>query len=315
MITGRVTYGNSIGAPTPRFVSNVTINGAGPLPVSALTSFPDGTYSLSGFGAGSYTITPSKTGGVNSSISSFDAALVAQYAASVITLSTAQRAAADVSGDGGISSFDAALVARYAVAAPGPVGLSGTWKFGPTSMKYASVDADVTGANFEALLMGEVSGNWTNTGARTAGSFGSKRLEVGNGPERGIAVEMPYVSVGMRKEIAVPVNVRGIANKEVISYEFNLRYDPLVIQPIGDGVDVKATASRGLSVVTNANEPGLLRVVVYGAFPIDEDGVLLNLRFTAVGVAGSVSPISFERLMFNEGEPRVSVVDGKVELF
>jgi hypothetical protein len=88
-----------------------------------------------------------------------------------------------------------------------------------------------------------------------------------------------------------------------------------VIQPADNGVDVKGTASRGLSVVTNANEPGLLRVVVYGAFPIDEDGVLLNLRFTAVGVAGSVSPISFERLMFNEGEPRVSVVDGKVELF
>ena len=58
-----------------------------------------------------------------------------------------------------------------------------------------------------------------------------------------------------------------------------------------------------------------LRVVVYGAFPIDDDGVLLNLRFTAVGKAGSVSPLMFERIMFNEGEPPVTASDGRIELF
>ena len=55
------------------------------------------------------------------------------------------------------------------------------------------------------------------------------------------------------------------------------------------------TISRGLSVVTNSSEPGLLRVAVYGPMPIDGNGVLLNLRFTAVGKAGSVSPLLFER--------------------
>lgn len=59
----------------------------------------------------------------------------------------------------------------------------------------------------------------------------------------------------------------------------------------------------------------LLRVVAYGALPIDEDGVLLNLRFTAVGAAGSVSPLMFERMMFNEGEVRLNVSDGQVRLF
>jgi hypothetical protein len=66
--------------------------------------------------------------------------------------------------------------------------------------------------------------------------------------------------------------------------------------------------------VTNAKEPGLLRVVVYGAMPIDDNGVLLNLRFSAVGAVGSISPLTFERIMFNEGEPRVSVADGEVAL-
>ena len=81
-----------------------------------------------------------------------------------------------------------------------------------------------------------------------------------------------------------------------------------------DPVDVAGTVSRGLFVVTNATEPGLLRVVIYGAMPIDEDGVLLNLRFTAVGKSGSVSHLTFERIMFNEGEPRVMVSEGRVEI-
>jgi hypothetical protein len=118
----------------------------------------------------------------------------------------------------------------------------------------------------------------------------------------------------MGKEIVVPVQVRGVADKGVISYEFDLRYDPAVIQPLTDVADVNLTISRALSVVTNAGEPGLLRLVVYGAYPIDGDGVLVNLRFTAVGAQGAISPLSFERIMFNEGEGRVSGTDGKVEI-
>jgi hypothetical protein len=150
---------------------------------------------------------------------------------------------------------------------------------------------------------------------RTAEPWAGRDARVPAGPERGIAVELPDVSVDEGKEVVIPVNVQSVSDKGVISYEFDLRYDPSVIQPVADVADVKGTASRGLVVVTNASEPGLLRVVVYGAMPIDNDGVLLNLRFTAVGAAGSVSPISFERIMFNEGEMQIALTEGRVELF
>ena len=42
-----------------------------------------------------------------------------------------------------------------------------------------------------------------------------------------------------------------------------------------------------ISAVTNADEPGLLRVVLYGPIPIDGDGVLLDLKFTVIGEPGS----------------------------
>ena len=66
--------------------------------------------------------------------------------------------------------------------------------------------------------------------------------------------------------------------------------------------------------LAHAEEPGLLRVAVYGPLPIDGNGVLLNLRFNAVGAPGTVSPLTWERIMVNEGTPRTTATDGQVEL-
>ena len=79
-------------------------------------------------------------------------------------------------------------------------------------------------------------------------------------------------------------------------------------------MDVAGTVSRGLLAVANPNEPGLLRVVLYGAYPIEANGLLLNLKFNAVGAPGSVSPLTFEQMTFNEGDPGTLVTDGQVEL-
>jgi N-acetylneuraminic acid mutarotase len=315
VITGTVTYGNAIPAAT-RFVSNVTVTGSGSPTVMAMTDAPGptaGQYSLSGFGVGSYTVTVTKTGGQNG-ITSFDAAKIAQHVAGISPLTGNQLSVADVSGNGIVSSFDAANIAKYVVASP-PYGITGNWRFSPVSRNYPSVTTTIAGEDYTALLFGEVSGNWTNTGARPIGS-GQWQSTVEEGePEGSIAVNVPQLVTPADTEIIIPVAVQGAADKGIISYEFDLRYDPSVMQPQADPADLAGTVSRGLSVVTNAIEPGLLRVVVYGAMPISNDGVLLNLRFMAVGKVGSVSPLSFERIMFNEGEPRVSTADGQVELF
>ncbi len=323
-IEGTVTYGNA-SAP-PKYISNATLTATGLPTITTTTLFSGpsaGLYTLTGFGAGSYTVSLSKTTGQNS-ITSFDAGRIAQHVAGTLLLTTNnQKVTADVSNNGAVSSFDAGQVATFVASGSSP-GIAGQWRFflppgptfpvgaSPTSRTYSSVTSSIAGEDYVGLLIGEVSGNWNNTGARPVGS---RQLAVGGGPERGVAVELPQMVTSTYKEIIVPVNVQGATNKGIISYEFDLRYDPSVLQPLADPVDVAGTASRGLSVVTNATEPGLLRVVVYGAMPIDENGLLLNLRFTAVGKSGSVSLLSFERIMFNEGEPGVSVTDGRIELY
>src|ERR1043166_1330940 len=151
-ISGTVTYGNAIGAPTPRFISNVTITGTGS-PNVFTTTLKNGGYTLSGFGAGSYTVTPSKTDSVNG-ITSFDAARIAQHVSGVNLLIGNQLIVADVSGDGTISSIYAAMVSRFTVGTP-PFGNSGTWIFIPVNRNYASVTGNVAGEDYVGLLMGE----------------------------------------------------------------------------------------------------------------------------------------------------------------
>ena len=320
-ISGTVTYGNAIGAPTPRFVSNVTIAGTGSPNVVTTTAAPGasaGQYTLTGFGAGSYTVTPTKVGGVNGAISSFDAGRIALHVAGPPNpqLSGNQLIVADVSGNNSVTSFDAGMIAKFVAGppyAPPGIGATGTWRFSPVNRNYASVTSSVTGEDFSALLIGEVSGNWNNTGARPVDS-GQWKVE--NEEDRrangSILLSAPTLNTQAEKEIVVPVSVQGTADRGIISYEFDLRYDPSVIQPLENPVDVAGTVSRGLSVVTNATEPGLLRVVVYGAMPIDGDGVLLKLRFAAVGGVGSISNLKFENLIFNEGEARVMTFEGQV---
>ncbi len=302
-ISGTVTYGNAIGAPETRFVSNAIVcsaSGSSP-PVLDLTD-ETGQYTLIGFGTEPYTIVATKSGGANN-ITSFDAAMIAQHVAGTVPLTGNQILVADVSNNGIISSFDAAQIARYVTSSP-PYGFTSAWRMLPASRTYSSVSANITGENYSALLLGEVSGNWTNTSPRP--SVGSEKPD--------IFVDLPNLETPADKNVIIPVRVQGMADKGIISYEFDLRYDPTVIQPQADPVDVKGTVSRGLSVVTNATEPGLLRVVVYGAMPINENGVLLNLRFNSVGAPGSVSPLTFERLIFNE-DLRALTADGRVNIF
>lgn len=300
-ITGTVTYGNAIGAPNPRFVSNVSISGAGSVAVSTSTN-SSGTYTLSGFGSGSYTVTPSRSGGQNGSITSFDAARIAQHAAGIALLNQTQLSVADVSGNGTVSSFDSAQIARYVVGVS-PFGSTANWIFNPVNRTYPSVAANIAGQDYLALLMGEVSGNWQDTGARSIVAS-----------ENSTAIRIPSLEAPANNEFVVPLMIENAANKNVISYEFDFRYDPTVIRPLENPIDVKGTVSRGFFVVSNVESDGLLRIAAYGPLPLAANGILLNLRFRSLHSEGAVSPLVFERMLLNEGDPAAIATSGLVKI-
>jgi len=304
-ISGTITYGNpASGAPAVRPVPNATLNAAGSIPVSALTN-AGGAYSLSGMGAGPYTVTPSKTGGVNGAVATFDSGLIASHVVGLSTLNSTQLVVADVSGTGGVTSFDAALIARYVVSLPNS-GSTGTWRFDPTSRPYANANANISGEDYTALLMGDVSGNW--------GDPLLFRLPTTRGP-KAIGITAGNANGSPGSEIVVPVTIGDLSGKGVIAYQFEMNYDPTVLAPAENPVEIGGTMSDTMSVTVNADTPGVLRVGVFGALPMNGQGTLLNLKFTAIGAAGTTSPLSWQEFMLNEGGAlRTRTTDGLITI-
>jgi hypothetical protein len=303
-ISGTVSYGNSLlpGPPT-RHVPNVNLSAAGSVNVSTATA-NNGTYGLSGLGSGAYTVTPSKTGGDFTAITANDSAAIAQFVVGTGTLNATQQSVADVSATGGITSFDAALIARYVALLPS-FGNTGTWKFTPVSRNYANVNADQPAQDYTALLMGDVTGSWIDPSATRPASGRTKKL---------IELRLGTVAVSPKSAITVPVAAPDLTNKGIVAYQFDVSYDANVVEPQSVPADVAGTMSEGMLVTANTISPGVLRVVVFGAVPLQSKGVLVNLNFTALGEAGSDSVLSIGNFMFNEGDYRVTVSDGKVQI-
>lgn len=306
-ISGTVTYANAA-VTTP--VPNTVLSATGSINVTTNSAFVSGAYSLSGLGAGPYTVTPSKVGDVNG-ITAFDSARIAQHVVLLITLNATQLAAADVSGNNVVTSFDAALIARYVALLPG-YGLTGDWKFIPVNRTYANVNTSVSSENYSGILMGEVSGNWI---APTSFAFGWKPEDPIQTPVgKPISISTGNVIATSGSNFTVPVTISNTKGRGIIAYQFDLAYDPdvLRLQPVP--AELAGGISSGMSITTNSETPGLLRVVVFGASPLSGEGVLLNLKFTAIGKIGLLSPLTWQNVMLNEGQPWNLPSDGQVKI-
>lgn len=309
-LTGNVAYGVQAG-PTPlaKPVPGTTVSGAGSVPVSTSTD-GCGNYLLNGFGAGAYTVTPTKSGNVNN-ITTFDAGIIAQHVVGIVNpgytpFNAGQLAAADVSNDNFVNSFDAALIAQWIVLVPNP-GITGTWKFAPASRNYTNMETSVANDNYIGYLMGEVSGDWVAPG--TCGLM-FEPFE----PPAGEAIKLvvPDANADAGSVVQVPLRIGDLSKRNVIAYQFDVSFDPDVIRPEQIAADSAETLSNGLHLVYNSPEPGLLKVGVFGVRPIEGEGTLLNLRFNAVGAAGSRSPIEVKAFILNEGRIPVDVTNGHV---
>lgn len=310
-ISGTVTYGNVIGVPAaPRYVPDVTLNAVGSVNTSASTGPPtsNGQYTLSGMGAGAYTVTPSKSGGIapgGLTITGFDSSQIAQHVVNLITLNATQLQVADVSGAGGVTSFDAALIARWAAGLSG-YGSTGTWFFTPANRSYANVNSDYTGEDYVALLMGDVSGNWHQaiTPARPAILDGEKPL----------AIEAPEVLAASGSTVTIPISIGDTSRSRIVSYQFDLRYNSSVIEPISEPVEVSGSLSDRMVVTANPTEPGVLRVVVFGSEPLVGSGELLKLRFNVIGPVESSTEITWENFIINEGDVSFRTGNGRLNV-
>jgi Cohesin domain len=292
-ISGTVNF--CIASPA-RPVPGVLVSAAGS-PAGSSTTDAAGNYNISNLGGGAYTATPTKTGQVNG-ISSFDASLVAQHVAQLITLTSCQQAAGDASNNGSLSSFDASLIAQTVAGITNP-GIAGTWKFVPSSRTYPTLSGNQVNQNYDALLVGDVSGNWTASGPIPQSS------------------DQPQVTVYLQEEakttgtMLIPIIVGDLTGRGVQAYDFTLVFDPSVLKFKGLTVDKALTLSRGMTITANTKSPGQLIISAFGTSNLSGAGRLLNIEFKVLSGSKSRTDVTLQSFTFNEGMPGAYLMRGR----
>jgi hypothetical protein len=296
-ISGMVTYYGGQQQPVP----GVTVTAVGQTFAMSTTN-ASGAYTLTGLTNGTYSVIPQYNGPVNG-ISSQDAARIAQYAAGLTTLTPNQLIAADTSGNGSVTSQDAARLAQYVAGLPSN-SFTGTWQFAPANRVYPSFTNSLTGENYAAILIGDVTGNWA-VSSRPA----DETADVP--PARAPALDGSSTA-GLRKRglgriITLPVRVDKMTGKDVTSFDFAVSFDPTVLEPVMVGNT--GTLAGGFVVTNNASSPGRLIVSGYGIEPLAGSGTLLNLSFRVIGGPSSTPEVRWESFIFNEEESVAGAFD------
>ena len=180
-LSGQVTYYSSA-AP----VSGVTLNLNGSTTNTSATTSAAGQYAFAGVASEAVQLIPAKSGETTGAISALDATYVLQWLVGLRSLTSDQRLACDVTGNGSLSAFDAALILQRAVgllsgfplatacgsdwlfvpnplAVPNqqvlaPVVQSGTCQ--PGRIAYNPLAQNAAGQDFRALVIGDCTGNW-----------------------------------------------------------------------------------------------------------------------------------------------------------
>jgi hypothetical protein len=300
LISGTVNY-----CISPKAVPGVVVTAAG-TPPKMNTTDNAGNYQLTELGSGSYVVTPTKTGNING-ISSFDASLVAQHAAGLITLTSCQQLAGDASNNGSLSSFDASLIAQFSAGLPN-TGSVGTWKFVPPNRNYPSVTGNLGNQNFEAMLVGDVSGNWSPSASGLLLTTELQPTLVGEVAQA--AISLPNISGARGSSVTIPITVGNLTERGYVAYDFDLTFDQNVLQLQNPPVDAAGTLSSALNLTPNATTPGRLRVSAFGTSALAGVGTLLNLKFNVIGTPGSATALTWQSFFFNEA-PQTNLTAGR----
>ncbi len=257
-----------------------------------------GAYGLSNIPTGNYSLAPQKSDEADA-ITSYDASLILQCTTDSLTLSSQQQVAADVDGSGAISPIDASYVLEKAVeliGLPFP-GIGKVWAFQPSTRSYSPLASDVSGQDFTAVLIGDVSGNWHEGRAKAkAGSSAS--------------VSIPEVPASPGKQVTVPIVVDSL-NGNVYSADIVLTYDASVMTAVSV---TRSGAWRSFSAAVNLTRPGQIRIAMAGASPVASSGELLKLTFEVTGGNGRESAIQFDTVSLNEGAVPAGTANGRVRV-
>ncbi len=236
-----------------------------------------------------YCLSAFKDDQYDNAITAFDASLISRYVVDMLNLNDCQRMAADVSGDGTVSAFDASLILRYLVGRlpaqpyfPKKAADRTNWIFfadnyyyeeGTTETCYNPLTGSHNNQDFQAVILGDVSGNW---GMSSAGKVTTQQAN---------AFLLDIVSVSTKETV--------YQLRSTQSSVYGCQFD-IIISEQNSGVRV--INNTGWSFETNQVD-GTIRVAGAGASSISD-----NVIAEIVVEQSSDINISIENMVVNESE-------------
>jgi alpha-tubulin suppressor-like RCC1 family protein/subtilisin family serine protease len=222
----------------------------------------NGYFALNGILKGSYTLKANKADDING-ISSYDASLILQYSAGLISLNDQQKIAADVDSNGQINALDAAYVLEKSVdliILPFP-GAGKVWTFTPNERKYDNLASELPYQNFTAILIGDVNGDWGETTTNMSSLY-----------------TVGQTSLQSDGRLTAPVDF-NIGDADLYSAKVSINYDPTKVK-ISE--IAKSDSIANYSLVYNTPEEGVVEVAIAGTTPLQGTGRLFDLKFTPI---------------------------------
>ncbi len=281
------------------FKTGTAVPGAA-LSLAGVGSFPattgsNGTFAMTSIPTGSYMLTPTKANDVNGAITAYDASLVLQKAAGLITLSAEETRAADVNRNGIISAMDASYILGAAVGinpVPFP-GAGRVWDFLPDQRTYNLLNANLTGQDFTAVLLGDVSGNWSPA------SVPQSIIQSG-----AVAYALVHDAVNTPDPNTACLLVKT-PQPAIYGLDLSVSYDPALTL-----LEVRVGAlGSNHTVAFHSPAAGSARIAAASASPVSGEGVILELHFS--GPPGNVAVTS---LQFDEAQVS-AVADPSLDVF
>lgn len=260
-VSGTVTFWNG-GAGVPGVLC--TLQGDR---VYAGTSGSSDAFTVAGAAAGDYTLTPTKSDDAEG-ISAYDASLVLQHDAGLITLSGRAATAADANKSGAITAFDAFYILQKAVdliPLPFP-GAGQVWVFDPASRSYTGLNSSQAVQDFTATLLGDVSGNWAPPEALPGPTAGGEVTQMGSAT---VTLALRY----LMPQSSSPQVWLLLRSEESAVYSLDL----ILSNRFGQGsVSLwNGALAETMAISSNTNLHGQIRVALAGALPMQGVGAVL----------------------------------------
>ena len=193
IISGSVHYFTKTLSGDEKPVPNVILSLTGDVYYTTTTN-ESGDYTFDGLPPGNYEVTPQKRDTSTDALNSSDASIIAQSSVGIRELNCYELIAADVTLNGGVSAMDASNVARFKIGltnclnddcmhwafVSNPIQTCNKWDKSSilyTSDKSFYMEQNQLNTNFEAIKLGDVTGNWSDSPS-TRKRFRNKRNHI-----------------------------------------------------------------------------------------------------------------------------------------